>query len=163
MTFADYFRGATPARAREAHGLTASELPDESRCVHIVPPPSSVVDRSVGARVVLAPSFPLTVEQLLPVAEVLSRTGKHFANVHRFLSTRFPAGAGFPVAFDVPVVPSIGLTAQVRFVEASLGVAGTGSSLIEIPPDYTDATEDLLADKFFERTAAGRRDVAGGK
>jgi hypothetical protein len=158
VPFAEYFRGATPALVREAHGLAASELPDDSRCVLIAPPPSSVVEKSVGARVVLAPAFPLAVDHLLPVAEVLSRTGKHFANVHRFLSTRFPSEAGFPVAFDVPVVPSIGLTAQVRFTAASLDVAGQGSSdhIVEIPADYTDATEDLLADKFFEKTAAGR-------
>jgi hypothetical protein len=40
-------------------------------------------------------SFPLTVQQLLPVAEVLSRTSKHFDNLNRFLRSKLPPG--FPV------------------------------------------------------------------
>lgn len=181
MKFEDYFK-LPPAAVRSDLGLDASALPDTSTQVFIAPPPSTKFEKTLNARVVMCPDFPLTVQQLLPVAEVLSRTAKHFSNVHRFLTTRMPDGAGFPVSFDIPVLPAIGLAAKVQFTSAALlksgstdsfgaytgdgdltaGSASTASSsstaalraLVALPKGYADATEDLANDKFFDKTGS---------
>ena len=158
---AELYFGAENERALA--GLLPPDAPREA--VFIAPPPSKTIDKTFGgARVVFSRSFPLSVEQFLPVAQILARTARHFSNVHRFLSSKLPPQAGFPVSFEVHVVPAVGLTARVRFVACDLvdrtstataTSTSTGAShdsdLLEVPRDYADATDDLLEQRFFER------------
>ncbi len=52
--------------------------------VHFVHPPECVVtEREVSAKVFMAADFPITVEQLVPVLDVVSRTSAHFENALR--------------------------------------------------------------------------------
>ena len=53
----------------------------------------------------MASDFPLTVQQVLPVIDVFARTSTHLEHVSRFLQTKLPPG--FPIAFSVPIVPSV--------------------------------------------------------
>jgi hypothetical protein len=45
-----------------------------------------------------------------------ARTSTHLEHVHRFLQTKLPAG--FPVAFSVPIVPSV--SARVSFEQVEV-------------------------------------------
>lgn len=49
-----------------------------------------------GAQVVYSKEFPLSVDELLPIAEVMSRTQRHWVNFERFLKTKMPEGAWRP-------------------------------------------------------------------
>lgn len=44
-------------------------------------------------QVVYSKEFPITVDDLLPLAEVMSRTQRHWVNFERFLKTKMPEGA----------------------------------------------------------------------
>jgi len=46
-----------------------------------------------NVKVVYSKDFPLSVQELLPIAEVMSRTQRHWSNLERFLQTKVPAGA----------------------------------------------------------------------
>lgn len=54
---------------------------------------------------------------------------------------------GFPVRFDVPVVPA--LSARVEFL--GVAVAPPAPRPVAVPDGYTDATADLLKDSFFDK------------
>ena len=45
---------------------------------------------------VYSKEFPLSVDELLPIAEVMSRTQRHWVNFERFLKTKMPEGAETP-------------------------------------------------------------------
>ena len=49
--------------------------------------------------------FPLSVEQILPVLELLSPTGKHFQKMKTFVEMKLPKEAGFPVKIGFVVSP----------------------------------------------------------
>jgi hypothetical protein len=70
-------------------------------------------DKVLDARVFFSKDFPITVEQFLPICEVMARTSSHAQNIRRFFETKMPAGAGFPVRFSLPVI--FGITAHVEF------------------------------------------------
>lgn len=85
VAFEDYFhlpRGVAAAAA----GRPGDSLPPTA--VFVRPPRSRRFTKSFKAQVAMAPDFPIGIDALLPVAEVLSRTSKHFDNVHRFLQTK---------------------------------------------------------------------------
>ena len=92
-------------------------------------------------------SFPLSVEQFLPIIEVVSRTGKHFHNLRRFFDTKLPPG--FPVGFSLPAAPTV--TAKFHFGDVQMGaaVAKTGTPMA-VPDDYTDLTADAKDGRFFK-------------
>ncbi len=62
----------------------------------------------------IASDFPLTVQQVLPVIDVFARTSTHLEHVSRFLQTKLPPG--FPIAFSVPIVPSVSAKVCVRML-----------------------------------------------
>lgn len=64
----------------------------------------------------------------------MARTGRHAENVRRFFLSKFPQGAGFPVKFTLPVLPTI--TATITFEHCNTR-RSPDKSLFEIPADYT--------------------------
>ncbi len=80
-----------------------------------------------------ADQFPISVEQFLPIAEVMARTSRHAENFKRFLRSKMPAGAGFPVRFSVPVFPTI--TATITF-EMCDTRRSPPASYFAVPADY---------------------------
>lgn len=92
-----------------------------------------VDDKSLDAKVYFSKDFPISVEQFLPVAEVMARTSRHATNIRRFFSTKMPVGAGFPVRFTMPVFPAITATVTFEFCDTYRSPA---RSLFEVPKDY---------------------------
>lgn len=110
--------------------------------------------KTFEARVCIAEDFPLTPVQMLPVARVLARTSQHFRNFANFFETKLPVG--FPVAFDLPIVPAV--TARVRFERVEVGAqlsAGEGIFSLD-SAEFADRTDEFTAGTYFERLTASQ-------
>jgi type IV secretory pathway VirB10-like protein len=59
----------------------------------------------------MSEDFPLTVEMLLSVLEVIAPQFKHFQKLRDFIEMKLPPG--FPVKVDIPVLPTV--SARVTF------------------------------------------------
>eukprot|EP01097_Dermamoeba_algensis_P008260 TRINITY_DN543_c0_g1_i1.p1 TRINITY_DN543_c0_g1~~TRINITY_DN543_c0_g1_i1.p1 ORF type:complete len:402 (-),score=71.72 TRINITY_DN543_c0_g1_i1:128-1333(-) len=70
--------------------------------------------KSFTMTVWLTDEFPRKLDDFLPLFEVLSPTGKHFAKLSKFLKMKLPNDK-FPVQLEIPVFPTI--TATVTFKE----------------------------------------------
>lgn len=79
--------------------------------------------------------LPLVVQvtKFLPVAEMMARTSRHAENFRSFFQSKFPAGAGFPVRFTIPVFPTITATITFEHVDVRRPPPKTA---FEIPADY---------------------------
>ena len=80
----------------------------------------------------MSKEFPLSVQDILPACEVMARTGRHFRGLQTFLNNHFPSQEGFPVAFSMPVFPTI--SANVQFVQCTVGEQP--AELFDIPDEY---------------------------
>lgn len=89
-------------------------------------------EKNLDLQVCFSQIFPLTPDQMLPIAEALARTNKHFQNFERFFHTKLPKDAGFPVQFSIPVFPTI--TARITFDDCTMRSPNASSFLI--PDDY---------------------------
>ena len=67
--------------------------------------------RAFKATVAMSEDFPLTVEMLLNVLEVIAPQFKHFQKLRDFIEMKLPPG--FPVKVDIPVLPTV--SARVTF------------------------------------------------
>lgn len=45
-----------------------------------------------GCQLVMSKDFPFSTDDMLPIAEVMSRTARHWRNVERFFTKKFPKG-----------------------------------------------------------------------
>lgn len=113
--------------------------------------------KSISAKVKMSDTFPLPVTYLLPVLEAVSRTSAHMENASRFLHTKLPPG--FPVAFDVPVVPAV--SAQVQFLAAAVGEQDP--ALFEVPDAYKDCTHELPGGKYMRNLGRVADEKAAAK
>lgn len=86
--------------------------------------------------------FPLSVANMLPLAEVMARTAQHFKTFQKFFESTFPEGAGFPVQFQVPVFPTIAAT--VSFLQCEL--VTPPAEMFQVPEDYK---QDAYVDRSF--------------
>lgn len=93
---------------------------------------TSVEEKVMDCQVAFHPGFPLTREQMLPIAAALARTGAHFDNFKRFFEHHMPPEAGFPVRFSIPVFPTV--TATITFGECNL--VTPAEELFSVPKDY---------------------------
>jgi hypothetical protein len=104
-----------------------------------------VDDKSLDCKLYFTRQFPISIEQFLPVADIMARTGSHAENMRRFFMSKFPKNAGFPVRFTIPVFPTI--TATVTFESCETRRAPS-ATLFDIPADYkctyTDCASQLL-------------------
>jgi hypothetical protein len=90
-------------------------------------------DKILDLKVAFSKNFPLTVEQFIPVAEMLARTSTHASNIKAFFQNKMPAGAGFPVQFQIPVFPTVTATVTFGFMDAK---RTPPKSLFDVPTSY---------------------------
>ncbi|XP_056670913.1 ankyrin repeat domain-containing protein 13C isoform X4 [Monodelphis domestica] len=83
------------------------------------------------ATVAMSPEFPLGIESLLNVLEVIAPF-KHFSKLREFVQMKLPPG--FPVKLDIPVFPTI--TATVTFLE--FRYAKFDNRIFAVPDDYKE-------------------------
>ncbi|GAM23920.1 hypothetical protein SAMD00019534_070950 [Acytostelium subglobosum LB1] len=98
----------------------------------------NVKHKNFEGTVWISQEFPRKITDILPIFEVLSPTHKLFGRLSDFISLKFPSD-GFPVKFDIPVLPTI--TATVTFnnyVEKEVD-----KCQFELPSDFVK-TKQLL-------------------
>ncbi|XP_077981343.1 ankyrin repeat domain-containing protein 13C-like [Glandiceps talaboti] len=88
--------------------------------------------KSVKATAAMSDDFPLTIEELLNVLEVITPF-KHFNKLREFVQMKLPTG--FPVKIDIPVLPTI--SAKITFQEFQ-NDHDIPSSLFYIPRNYKE-------------------------
>ncbi|XP_060822438.1 ankyrin repeat domain-containing protein 13C [Bombus pascuorum] len=88
--------------------------------------------KSFKATVAMSPDFPLTVDMLLNVLEVIAPF-KHFSKLREFVLMKLPPG--FPVKIDIPILPTV--TAKITFQEFAFR-NDIDPKLFKIPPDYLE-------------------------
>ncbi|XP_014218151.1 ankyrin repeat domain-containing protein 13C isoform X2 [Copidosoma floridanum] len=86
--------------------------------------------KSFKAVVAMSPDFPLTVEMLLNVLEVVAPF-KHFNKLREFVLMKLPPG--FPVKIDIPILPTV--TAKITFQEFAFK-NDIDPELFQVPSDY---------------------------
>lgn len=85
----------------------------------------------LGAKVEMCEDFPFEVEDIMPIAEVLARTGKHFENFKKFFeNSNFPKG--FPVFCEIPLRYSF--SCEFKFLKAEKKEVDLSTFII--PEDY---------------------------
>lgn len=88
--------------------------------------------KNLDVDVAFSHDFPLSVGDMLPIAEAMARTGDHYVNFEQFFQTTMPPDAGFPVRFTIPFLPTI--TATITFTNCALDTPD--ASLFACPDDY---------------------------
>jgi len=88
--------------------------------------------KSVKAHVAMSEEFPLSVDLILKVLEVVAPF-KHFNKLKEFVAMKLPPG--FPVRVEIPVFPTI--TARVTFQDFK-SCDNIPSSMFFIPRDYKE-------------------------
>ncbi|XP_012147830.1 ankyrin repeat domain-containing protein 13C isoform X2 [Megachile rotundata] len=86
--------------------------------------------KSFKATVAMSPDFPLTVDMLLNVLEVIAPF-KHFSKLREFVLMKLPPG--FPVKIDIPILPTV--TAKITFQEFAFR-NDIDPHLFQVPSDY---------------------------
>jgi len=84
------------------------------------------------ATVAMSEDFPLTVDILLNVLEVIAPF-KHFAKLRDFVSLKLPKG--FPIKVDIPIIATV--SAKVTFQDFEFR-NNIPAELFEIPADYVE-------------------------
>lgn len=75
--------------------------------------------------------FPFEIKDVMPIAQIMARTTKHFENFSKFFENEtFPPG--FPVYSEIPLKYTV--SAQYEFIKAER--KDMDLSLFEIPKDY---------------------------
>eukprot|EP00753_Platysulcus_tardus_P007004 PLAT14767.1.p1 GENE.PLAT14767.1~~PLAT14767.1.p1 ORF type:complete len:701 (-),score=326.92 PLAT14767.1:1516-3348(-) len=95
-TFEDYF-----GESAEAAGVRAEE-----EAVFPPLPRAKRTTKNFKAKLYMVEDgFPLSVEQILPLVEVMARSARHYENFQRFFKLALPPG--FPVKCELPVLPTV--------------------------------------------------------
>lgn len=88
--------------------------------------------KNFRATIAMSDDFPLSVEMLLNVLEVIAPF-KHFAKLRQFVAMKLPRG--FPVKVDIPILPTV--TAKITFQRFNFR-DDLGPNLFVIPDDYVE-------------------------
>ncbi|KAK6634926.1 Ankyrin repeat domain-containing protein 13C [Polyplax serrata] len=88
--------------------------------------------KTFRATLAMSRDFPLTVDMLLNVLEVIAPC-KHFSKLRDFIQVKLPPG--FPVKLDIPILPTI--TAKITFQDFEFR-DNISSDLFEIPSHYEE-------------------------
>lgn len=88
--------------------------------------------RGFKATLAMSEDFPLSVDSLLNVLEVIAPF-KHFNKLRDFVQMKLPVG--FPVKIDIPILPTV--TARITFQDFQFSI-GIPDSYFEIPSDYQE-------------------------
>lgn len=105
--------------------------------------------KKLSASVWMANQFPLSINQLLPLFEILSPSNEHFDRLREFISLKLPLG--FPVQVELPVLMI--LSARITFrnyktwtretrktipIPSAVSPEISSKKWFEIPDDYTE-------------------------
>jgi len=96
--------------------------------------------RVFKGRVWLTNQFPLPMEKLLPLLEILSPTAKHFCRLRDFLAINTPVG-NFPVQIEMPVLPTVMATITFSKFEQRNSIDDT---LFRIPSGYEKVNVHIM-------------------
>lgn len=96
------------------------------------PQVSKTSSKSFKASIAMSTEFPLTVEMLLNLLDVLAPF-KHLTKLREFCQVKLPPG--FPVKIDMPILPT--MTARVTFQEFAFQ-DNLPDSLFEIPDTFVE-------------------------
>ncbi|CAL8089588.1 unnamed protein product [Orchesella dallaii] len=91
-----------------------------------------VSSKAFKATLAMSEDFPMTVEMLLNILEVVTPF-KHLKKLREFVTMKLPPG--FPVKIEIPILPTI--TAKITFQEFAFR-DDLKEELFEIPPDYEE-------------------------
>jgi hypothetical protein len=99
-------------------------------------PPKEPKPRKITARCWLAEGFPLKVDDLLPILDVMSHANKHLKKVNKFVKYwRGEHGGFFPVKVQVPIVMTVYAVMHFRdFALLPRDAEAPGG----VPPDHFD-------------------------
>ena len=89
------------------------------------------VSKTFEANVSMSQEFPVKVDQLLVVLEMLGPKAKFYKRIREFVDLRLPPG--FPVKINIPIVPTV--KATVSFPEFEYA-DNLSASLFQVPSDY---------------------------
>ena len=104
--------------------------------------------RAFKATVAMSEDFPLTVEMLLNVLEVIAPQFKHFQKLRDFIEMKLPPG--FPVKVDIPVLPTV--SARVTFHDFHWkNEEKLSDELFSIPEGYVAIKPPIVEFKRFQR------------
>lgn len=84
---------------------------------HYTPVHSSETKNFPSCGICFSKDFPLSIEQILPVVEIMARSKDHWENFSRFFRTKMPE-EGFPVKFQIPIFPTV--SATVSFIDCQI-------------------------------------------
>nr|CAD7198565.1 unnamed protein product [Timema douglasi] len=99
-------------------------------------------NKAFKATVAMSPDFPLSVDMLLNVLEVITPF-KHFSKLREFVQMKLPPG--FPVKIDIPILPTV--TAKITFQEFAFR-NDVKPELFEIPKNYVEDPTRFVKDWF---------------
>jgi hypothetical protein len=121
VSFEEYFEGELAKDIGKGKGLLyASEKYREKV-------------REFKGNVWFSKEFPLSIEEVMPVIELLTPTGKHFQKLKQFVELKMPPEAGFPVKIEIPVFPTIvGTVSFLHFEEKN----DFEPNFFNVPMDY---------------------------
>jgi len=88
------------------------------------------------ATIAMSEQFPMKVDMLLAVLEVIAPQFKHFNKLRDFVKLKLPPG--FPIQVNIPVLPTV--SAKVTFTDfqwAEPGQAGLEPERFKVPESYT--------------------------
>ena len=96
---------------------------------------SKTSSKQFKATVAMSEEFPMEVEMLLAVLEVIAPQFKHFKKLRNFVQLKLPPG--FPIQVNIPVLPTV--SAKITFTEfqwSSPGDLAMENARYEIPQSY---------------------------
>ena len=96
---------------------------------------SKTSSKQFKATVAMSEDFPMEVEMLLAVLEVIAPQFKHFKKLRNFVQLKLPPG--FPILVNIPVLPTV--SAKITFTDfqwSSPGDPALDNARYEIPQSY---------------------------
>eukprot|EP00300_Choanocystis_sp_HF-7_P024084 c25480_g1_i1.p2 GENE.c25480_g1_i1~~c25480_g1_i1.p2 ORF type:complete len:490 (-),score=77.23 c25480_g1_i1:168-1637(-) len=115
----------------------------------------STSNRSFSASVAMCADFPLTVDVLLPLLELISPEKSTLDELRQFLTVKLPVDHGFPVKIELPLYKVA--TATAHFASYSSDLSGVSEDHFAIPEGYTRVRKILRQ----AAPAAGAAGAAG--
>jgi len=139
LTFAEYF-GTVPEGGGAATTARFTPAPKVKR-----------MSQKFKSNLWLSEDFELTMEQLMPLLQVLAPSSKQFETMRTFMDLQFP-DAGFPVQIEIPFYHVV--TAKVTFANyrthdqdgSAVLPEGTAGSADGAPADWFDVPADFTED-----------------
>ena len=137
MSFDAYFFPETAVPPQKADPATGRFAP-----LHVGRPIQQTVStRSIKATLWMSTTFPMFIEQLLPLLEIMAPSNEHFARLKEFVELKLPRG--FPVKLEIPLFGV--LNAKVTFLNYRSD-PNIDPGLFVVDPSYTEGEVTFKSD-----------------